>query len=191
MMLPRPCPPSVAVDRAKRMLGRQEPYALGAGDHHPGKLDEPFTNGGCDCYGFVTWCYELPRHRPGYNRGSWSSVEDDANCDSIIEQSEHIHEVIDRLFESVDHPAIGDLLVWPSIRDQHKRVRIGHVSIVVELAAEWDPTAPAYDHLRVIQCQAGSRPAIQLSSGALWLHRETFRGGHDKRWRTRILRAVP
>ncbi len=194
----RPCSAAEAVQRALLLLERSEGYVLGTGDYLPAaSVDLPFTRNklgyGCDCWGFAgAWCYRLPRHRPGFNHGGWASVSDDVNCDSAIESSEHAHELEDRLWESVDHPAFGDLLVYPSIRGpDHTRLRIGHVSIVVGLCAEWDPADPQYGLLTVVQCQSVGAPAIKRTPGIGWLHRESFKGATDHRWRTRILRSVP
>ncbi len=197
MTLPRPCTAAEAVHRASLLLNRTESYVLGTGTYLPAaSVDLPFTRNprgyGCDCYGFVTWCFKTPRHRPGYNHGKWATVSDDVNCDSSIEQAEHFHEIEDRLWESVDRPALGDLLVYPSIRGPDRtRLRIGHVGIIVKLCAEWDPKEPQYGLLTVIQCQSLGAPAIKLSTGVGWLHRESFKGGVDKAWRSRILRSVP
>ncbi len=96
----------------------------------------------------------------------------------------------DRLFEVVDRPGLGDLLVYPSIRGpDRKRIRIGHVGIVTKLCAEWDPQAPQYGELQVVQCQASKRPAVMKGPGMGWLMRETFKGMRDNAWRTRILRV--
>lgn len=198
MTLPRPCSAAEAIQRAVSVVGRPDPYVLGCGDYvpaSPGAL--PFTTNahgtGCDCWGLAgSWCWKLPRHRPGYNHGAWATVADDVNCDSAIEQSEHRHELADILWESVDYPALGDLLVFPSIRGPDgRRIRIGHVGLVVGLCAEWDPAMPQYGLLEVVQCQAGTQPAIKRGPGMAWMHRELFKGAVDHAWRTRILRAVP
>ncbi len=180
------------------LVGRPEPYVLGTGDFHPTQTaDLPWTTNayghGSDCWGYAgAWCLKLPRHRQGYNHGAWSTVSDDQNCDSAIEQAEHIHETEDRVWQSVDHPALGDLLVFPSIRGPDgKRIRIGHVGIVTGLCAEWSPLDPQYGLLEVVQCQASRQPAVMRGPGTAWLMRDTFKGMHDKKWRTRILRAVP
>lgn len=185
-----PCSPTEAVARALSMVGRTEPYVLGTGDF---RTDSPlpFTTNvrgyGCDCWGLAgAWAYQLKRHRAGFNKGAWATVSDDINTDSAIEDAEHNQE----LFEVVDVPQLGDLVVFPSIRESGKRVRIGHVGIVVGVPAEWDPAAPQYDKLDVVQCQASSKPAIKRGSGQAWMWRESFRGKTDRRWRTRLLRVT-
>lgn len=197
MSAPRPCPALEAVDRALRMVGRRERYVLGCGDYEPGAArDEPFTTNklghGCDCWGLAgAWAYKLPRHRPGYNKGPWATVSDDINCDAAIEQAEHAA-AADRLWEVVDRPRPGHLLVYPSIRDDSgKRIRIGHVGIVVDVPAEWDPKGPQYGLVTVVQCQATRAPAIIKGPGTAWFGREHFRGMINTAWRTRILRVVP
>lgn len=189
----RPCSAAEAIQRAVRFVGAPQPYVLGCGDYRPGSHDEPWTvNGkglGSDCWGYAgAWCYKLPRHRPGFNHGPWATVSDDINTDSAIEDGEHKQ----GLFEVVDRPSLGDLLVYPSIRSQdHKRLRIGHVGIVVGLCAEWDPAAPQYGELQVVQCQAARKPAVMRGPATGWLFRDRFRGLIDETWRTRVLRVKP
>lgn len=195
-MNPRPCSSAEAIQRAVAHVGRGT-YGLGKGGYDPKHADSPFANVNgidmADCWAFAgSYCYRVPLHREGYNRGAWATVSDDVNCDAAIEQAEHPHDLTDRLWESVDHPALGDLLVFPSIRGPDgKRIRIGHVGIVVGLCAEWDPAEPQYGLLDVVQCQSSSKPAIKRGPGIGWLNRETFRGAVDPKWRTRILRSVP
>lgn len=192
---PRPCDPSLAVIRALSLVGRLEPYVLGTGDYHPTSVvDLPFTRNsigyGCDCWGFAgAWCYKLPRHRPGYNKGAWATVADDLNCDSAIEQAEHAA-AGDRVWELVTGaPKVGDLMVMPSIRDKDgHRIRIGHVKIAVAVPAEWDPEKPQFDLIQTVECHAG-HPAI-LKGVGFRSTGETYRGLTDPAWRVRLLRAV-
>ncbi len=177
------------------LVNSKEPYVLGTGDWRPGAEDLPWTTNakghGSDCWGYAgAWSYKLPRHRPGFNKGSWASVTDDINTDSAIEQAEH-GAATDRLFEVATTPALGDLLVYPSIRGpDHKRLRIGHVGIIVKLCAEWDPEMPQYGELEVVQCQASRKPAVMRGPGVGWLFRDKFKGMIDEAWRTRILRVT-
>ncbi len=183
-----------AVNRAHSMVGRGV-YQLGAGGYNA-KRQGAFTakNGypeACDCSGFVTWCYRLPRHREGFNHGAWSSVSDDISTDSIVEDAEHRGD----LFEIASRPEPGDLLVYPAIREGKLRKRIGHVGIVVDasLCLEWSLEFPAYDLLRVVQCSPG-KPAIKETSGAIWQFRNLVTPGQrnsaqDAKWRTRVVRV--
>ena len=100
MTEPRPVSPAEAVKRAMSMVGsRNGVYWLGTGNYRPvfvdGKLvDRPFTEAtdkagnvhlGTDCAGFaLSWCWKLPRHRPGYNKHGAFDVEDDVNSNSAI-----------------------------------------------------------------------------------------------------------
>ena len=194
MVRPVPCSSAEAIQRAVLLVGAKEPYILGTGDYRPGADDLPWTRNakglGSDCWGYAgAWCYKLPRHRPGFNKQPKATVADDINTDSAIEQAEYAG-ATDRLFEVVDRPALGDLLVYPSIRGPDgKRLRIGHVGIVVKLCAEWDPEAPQYGELEVVQCQASRKPAVMRGPGVGWLFRDKFKGVIDEAWRTRILRV--
>jgi len=181
-----------AIQRAVKYVGRGT-YGLGKGGYDARRPDDPFQNvngiemADCSAYS-IQYAYKLPAHRPRFNEGGWASVSDDINCDSAIEDGEHHHE----LFDVVDRPRLGDLLVYPSIRDEHgKRIRIGHVGIVVGLCAEWGPATPQFGELTVVQCQAARRPAVMRGPASGWMFREGYRGKVDWAWRTRILRVVP
>lgn len=192
MTAPRPCSPAEAIQRAVRHVGRGT-YGLGRGGYFPSRPDEPWENVNgieqCDCSSLaMKHAYKLAGHRPGFNRGGWSTVSDDINVDSAIEDGEHNHE----LFLAVDTPQLGDLVAFPSIRGPDgKRIRIGHTGIIVGLCAEWDPVAPQFGALEVVQCQASRRPAVIRGPGSGWMWREQFKGFVDHQWRTRLLRLVP
>jgi len=189
----RPCSASEAVQRALSMVGVQMPYVLGTGDYSPNGPDVPWTERdgvlGSDCAGFaISWCYKLPRHRPGYNHGAWASVEDDLNCNSAIEDAEHARE----LFTLASAPQPGDLITYPTIR-LAGHVFIGHVCIVINTtrALSFQFDAPDYSLLDVVHCHGGNgrKPACTTSDGAIW-------NQHDHVWpkpqhRSRLLRAVP
>jgi hypothetical protein len=173
------------------MVGRGWPYVLGTGSEKGATRRQTaaggITQAGFDCWGLAhSYCYGVKRHRPGFNKGLWATVSDDLNCDSSIEDSEHNRE----LFEPVDGPArSGDLLVMPSIRDEHgKRIRIGHVWIVVGVPAEAPPPGQ-YSDYDTVQCQASSRPAIKRGPGPKTDAR-TYKGLTDEAWRIRVLRVV-
>lgn len=184
-----------SVSRALSMVGVKMPYVLGTGDWRPvgpTGADVPWTaNGGAtgsDCAGFaISWCHQLKRHRPGFNRGSWSTVEDDLNCNSAIEDAEHKRE----LFVRAEAPQPGDLVAYPTIRLGGK-VFIGHVCIVVNVSrvAEWDPKFPDYSLLDVAHCHGphGRIPAVTMADGAIW-------NRHDEQWpnawhRSKVIRVA-
>lgn len=190
MSQPRPCLAATAVERTLSLVGKGGQYVLGTGDYL-GDGKPPWTTraglSGSDCAGFaMCWAYKLPRHRPGYNHGAWSSVSDDINCNSGIEDAEHARD----LFELTDTPRLGDLLTYPTFTVSGKRF-IGHVGIVVGVSRvlEWDPAIPQYELLDIAQCKGpnGRAPAVVATDGSVWAH-------HDTLWpklqhRTRILRA--
>lgn len=159
-------------------------YRLGTGNR-----DTP-KGGESDCFGFAfDKCYGVLRHRPGFNHGPWASVEDDLNCNSAIEDSEHKQE----LFLPLSRPEPGALLTYPTIRmkspDGVVHQFIGHVAIIVKVPAEWDPAISRYAELDVIQCCGpnGRKPAILLTNASHW-------DNHDKLWpkpehRTKILKV--
>ena len=168
------------------MVGVMSPYKLGTGDYHPrqtpgGVIDVPWTERdgvvGSDCAGFaISWCHQLKRHRPGFNHGAWATVSDDLNTDSCVEDARHKRE----LFEEITRPEPGCLLVYKSIRlpDHAPPYHlIGHVAIVLEVPAEWDPAHPQYELLTVAQCKGPNRrePAVVKTDGSVWSH-------HDSVW---------
>lgn len=168
-----------ALARAQRMVGMPGAYVLGAGDYRPiGDRDLPFTKHwetgklGCDCWGFVAWAYKQKRYHPGYNHGG--SVEDYINVDSAIEDGHGIRgrEPKAAIWRGITRAEVqpGDLILWPSIRKDGRRVRIGHVGIVEQAAGdnlqEWT----------VLQCS--SLPplgrAIRRTSAGPWNGRAVF-----------------
>ena len=189
---PRPCPPSSAVARALQLLSeptnKTTGYQLGTGDYHAQLPDLPWTgnNGaiGSDCAGFICWCYELVRHRPGFNVGGWATVSHDINTDSACEDADHMRELFAPV---VDAPQLGDLLIYATVpRIGEAGPWMGHVSIVLD-ASQWNPLSWA--SLRVAQCCGpnGRMPAVIATDGSIWDH-------HDATWpthRSRLLRVVP
>lgn len=176
-------------------------YQLGTGD-----CDTP-ENGPSDCAGFaINKCYNIRRHRPGFNVGPWASVSDDINCNSAIEDANHHQE----LFEIITKPEIGCLLTYPTFRikgirswssgthefisHQEKEAvhnYIGHVGIVIAVPAEWHKATSGYGSLTVVQCCGpnGRRPGIIMTNGSHW-------DKHDDIWpkpehRTTMLRVRP
>lgn len=198
--LPRPCPALEAVARAESLLtvpslgNARHPYWLGTGDYM-GEDRGPWTfnNGatGCDCHGLICYCFKTKRHRPGHNKGQWSTVVDHQNCDSAIEDSEHEQ---DLWVPVTDVPQPGDIGVWGSIWIAGKRYRIGHVFIVTSISrlAEWDWAYPSWDHLDGIHVCGGNgrKPAAIRTTGAMWAGRDRVQGlGTRWEWRSRILRS--
>ncbi len=164
-------------------------YKLGTGDCDT-KTGEP-----SDCAGFaINRCYNIRRHRPGFNAGPWASVSDDINCNSAIEDAHHKQELfepvflIDKKFSDVPRP--GDLLTYPTFRIKNALGAtvgpfIGHVGIVVGVPAEWSWGASKWAELTVVQCCGpdGRKPGIVKSSALHW-------DAHDKVWEKPQHRSV-
>jgi len=175
-------------------------YQLGTGDasDHP---DDP-----TDCAGFaINRCYGLKRHRPGFNKGPWASVEDDLNCNSAIEDAEHKQELFTLVFpgpnavakspkmgdaHAFDVPHPGDLITYPTFRlEGHKDPWIGHIAIVTAVPAEWSWGQSTWRELGIVQCCGpnGRRPGIIAGTAGHW-------DLHDSQWpkpehRTRLIRV--
>jgi CHAP domain len=140
-----------ALQRAQSLVNQGE-YILGTGDYRPREdangncIDLPYTqhNGsgpaGADCAGFaVCWCYKVVRHQPGFNHGSWATVSDDINVDSVIEDARHTQE----MGTVIKTPVAGAWLLYPTIRDpRNPQPFIGHVAIIESVPAEFDADAP-------------------------------------------------
>ncbi len=205
MTEPRPCSPAEAVQRALSIIGKGGQYVLGTGDYRPryaaGRLiDVPWTDRagevGSDCAGFaISWCYKLQRHRVGYNRGPWSSVCDDINCNSALEDAQHARDLFCLVEQQDDNrPRVGDLLMYPTFHlAGHPQPLIGHVCIVTSVShvVTWDPAKPRWDLLEVAQCHGpnGFTPGVVATDGSIWSH-------HDAMWpkpehRSHLIRAVP
>jgi hypothetical protein len=184
----RPGSPAAAVDLALHLIGTGV-YELGTGD-----CDTP-AGGPSDCAGFaINRCYNLRRHRPGFNVGAWSSVSDDLNCNSAIEDADHARELFVRVTAGV--PKLGDLLTYPTFSldvGGQRKTWIGHIAIVTGVGRllEWDWGRTTWGDLDVVQCCGpnGRRPGILATDAAHW-------AAHDVTWprpehRSVLLRVVP
>jgi hypothetical protein len=194
------CTSAEAVVRAMVAVqsGKGE-YQLGTGNYNPphvcdscrqtvtNPVDEPWTasNAGpaSDCAGFaICYCWKLVRHRPGFNKGAWSTVEDDINVNSIMEDAVHKQE----LCHVVDFglPMPGDLLCYPTFKSGGHQF-IGHVGIVVDTGLDSRVVySRRWDRLKVAQCHGpnGFQPGAVLTDGSIWLH-------HDAIWPTPLTRT--
>lgn len=174
---------------------------VGKGTYHLGATDNNAALGIFDCNSFaVRYCFGLPGHRPGYNRG-WSadaafpdgaSVVDDINSNSLIEDAYHRQ---DLAFIPAGEPQTGDLLAYPTIHLPGSGAGpwIGHVAIVASCARAraWNPMEPDYSLLDIIECVGpnGNHPAIRRSNGGVFDH-------HSLIWSkpqhmSRLLRIIP
>jgi hypothetical protein len=194
---PRPSSAELAVHRALSVLGQGGEYELGGGDYYPvGGIDLRWTRGRetgqlvSDCSGFaISWCYQIPRHRPGFNHGDWATVSDDVNPNSAIEDADHHRE----LFERAPAPFVGALICYWTIHlSGHELPWIGHVKIVtgVSRVVGWDPERPDWSQLDTAECCGpnGRRPGVVTGTGAGMV-------AHDQPWprpehRTAMLRVV-
>lgn len=153
-------------------------YWLGTGD-----CDTP-REGKSDCAGFaINKCYNIRRHRPGFNKGAWSTVEDDINCNSAIEDSQHKRELFEPVYDFGNNKEIkpGDLLTYPTIRlkDAHGQwlTFVGHVGLIVRVSSGWSLVKGGWKGLTVVQCCGpnGHHPGIVQTTGAHW-------DQHDHDW---------
>ncbi len=181
-MLPRPCASEIAVATARgylvvrvdpltKAIVRSVPseYQLGTGTF-------PDVQPQMDCVGFaVNRCFQLPRHRPGFNKhtaqlapdlAAQLDVEDDINCNSMIGDA-----LTDQdLCEIVTTPAPGCLLVYPTIHlAGHPLPFVGHVAIIVSVArcSTFDVDRPDYSLIDTVQCCGpnGRKPGVLALPG--------------------------
>jgi hypothetical protein len=210
----RPCSAGEAVERARRVIGKGGQYVLGTGDYRPtyisSKLvDLPWTARGeltgSDCAGFaICWCYKLRRHRPGFASGrvpdefrDQSDVDDDINCNSLLEDALTAQEICCIVESGIPQP--GDLIVYPSLRltlkDGSLFKTIGHIGIVLGnsriIGNAWTWQDPPYHLLDVAQCKGPNerKPAVIQTDGSIW-------SAHDDKWpkpahRSRVVRMKP
>lgn len=168
--------------RMEKMEGVDMPYVLGTGDYLPSHgVDLPWTQRikdkmiGGDCAGVaMSWAEGIARHRPGLNRGPWSTVSDDLNTNSGIEDAEHEGDLYTLVIGDDLQP--GDLLCYPTImlrnaddtdwlRDPHGEILkwIGHVQMLAKAPPTgWHRGKNRWRELEILHCHGGDgrRPAV-------------------------------
>jgi hypothetical protein len=120
-----------AVARARRIAAKPSTYVLGAGGRDP-QASTPFTkrNGvlGSDCVGFTSWCLGHDRFQPE----TFDLYDGWINTDSLMADARGARQ----WYREVDVPAPGDVVVFPSLHAGGKRIRIGHIALVVEVPGD-------------------------------------------------------
>jgi hypothetical protein len=203
------CTSAEALTRARKIIGHGGQYILGTGDYlgshslanvPSGLSESPWTEAtagvGSDCAGFICWAFKKKRHRPGFNKGAWSTVEDDINCNSLLEDSVHLQQLCTRVNpgESIK---VGDCLAWPTFRlrafaEPHEVLTfVGHIGMVDYVPSDFvfSTTNPTLWHrLGIIQCHGPNHftPGVVETDGSIW-------GRHDELWgkeehRTHVIR---
>lgn len=159
-----------ALVRARAIMGTGG-YRLGGTDlpkPDPGRPGKYLLGWLMDCIGAVLWAYDIPRHRPGFNRGAFATVSDDINTDSAIQDSRHAQE----MFQEVAPEAIqmGDLVIYES--DHAHGVRWGHVGLIASVTAVVRPGFRATRRVRVLQCHGpdGARMLVETGLDIFQLH---------------------
>lgn len=151
---------------------------IGCGTYKLGALDSDADNLVFDCFSFaVRYAFGLDGHRPGFNRdwkvdwmtGATATVVDDLNSNSAVENAlfgdRELFEVV------VGPPRLGDIIAAPTIHlVGHPEPWIGHAVIVSGIGrgnGVWDPQAPTYAMLDIIECRGPNErnPAIRQTNG--------------------------
>lgn len=145
--------------------GGKDPFAQHPGSWSPPDNQKmPWSSGGawtCDCSGFVSWCLGIDRYQPEFpHYGGWVST------DSILMDARTGGD----WFEEIPAPELGCVVVYGGARRKGKRIRVGHVGLVVDpLPAEWDKN---WSDLRVIHCSSGNGrrfgQAVWETDGRIW-----------------------
>ncbi len=129
--------------RARSAAGRQTRYQLGEGGMNPGAAMPGTPSRGCDCSGFVCWCFGIRRqtNHPLYVRFNSGWI----NTDAMVHDAQHPT----GFFTQLEGPSVGCMVVFPSKRPQRA---YGHVGLV---------TAVRNGKVhKVIHCSSGNFTAL-------------------------------
>lgn len=169
-----PCSAEEAVQRMLALeASRKGEYVWGAGHYDPERpelLGQTTVGGrtGWDCAGAaISYAYRLARHRPGFNRQAWATVEDDINVDSVLEDADPERGGRGELGELVTTPAPGILLLTPTIRIPEEHFdEPGHVRLIID-ASKWDPSRPRWADVIYLECRGpnGRSPGVVRDTG--------------------------
>lgn len=165
-----------AVERARRLTFKPSVYILGAGGRDP-KAETPFTKKegklGSDCVGFTCWCLGHDRYQPS----TFPLYDGWINTDSLMLDARGRR----TWYTDVATPQPGDVVVFPSIHNNGKRIRMGHIGLVVEVptgmpAGVWSrhDRREWLERVRVIDCAGASGRRLrghaiaETSAAASW-----------------------
>lgn len=96
-----------------------------------------------DCVGFAIWCMGAKR-----KLSTFAEYHGSINTDSMLLDAAHTRSHFDR----VTMPFRGCLIVMPGVMKDGKRVKPGHVGVVVEVDPAFDPAHPRLELVRVAHC---------------------------------------
>jgi hypothetical protein len=175
---------AAAVARAKLHVGRLK-YVLGLGGRYPQAETPETKNGktGCDCSGFVAWCFGYDRYQEHFPFGGW------INTDAMIFAARRGGE----WFDETELPHVGSLVVFPGI-DLNKdgaRERVGHVGVVSAIEGG---SGSIWERMKVIHCSSGNQKrfgyAVAETNGGVFANREKFSGQENPRWKSTFLTVL-
>lgn len=144
--------------RLKGYNGGKDPTAADPADRWTAK-GKKTVNVTCDCAGAAAWCSGYDRYQPdrfAHIYGGW------INTDSmIIDASTDA-----RCFVALDRPTPGAMIVCRSGSRGH---RIGHVGVIVEVPAEWDPNErECWEAIVVVDVAGRKGRANMQTTGRGW-----------------------
>lgn len=142
------------LQRARRALGRDTIYSLGAGGMKPsGELDRL-----CDCSGFVAWAIGIPRQLPPTS-GGWLDTDAYHRGGAPVFAG-----LLTQVPAGKARP--GDLYVYPDYVSNGKK-RQGHMGIISRVDGQGTPTHVI--HCSVSNDKAGD--AVQETAPRAWIAR--------------------
>ncbi|HWR57787.1 MAG TPA: CHAP domain-containing protein [Thermodesulfovibrionales bacterium] len=128
------------LSRARSVSGKGIRYKLGSGGIKASSMTPANNVNECDCSGYVAWCLGLSRmtDNPVYQKfnGGW------INTDAIVNDAN----ATVGIFERMDTPKAGCLIVYPSSKPT---TAVGHVGIVTAVTQKGEVS-------KVIHCSSGN-----------------------------------
>ena len=129
-----------------------------------------FLNRTADCIGGATWCGGFDRYQPDI----FPFFEGSINCDSMLMDARHKQ----TCFKIVPTPLIGAFMVYDSedYDGDGQRDRVGHISVIIEIPAEFDPKERAcWAAIKAVDvANRGRNRANEKTTGLVWF-------GNDRR----------
>lgn len=96
-----------------------------------------------DCVGFAMWCVGAKR-----KLSTFAEYQGSINTDSMLLDARRTRSH----FDPVEQPFRGCLIVMPGVVRDGKRVRAGHVGVVVAVDPAFDPRAPRLELVTIAHC---------------------------------------
>lgn len=170
--------------RTRSQIGLKTKYLLGGGVFKANRHSCQDASGSCDCSAFACWALGVDKQGSyPYLVGPGQPVQPGNQwygTDNIVNDAVHLAV---GLFQKVDAPAPGALIVFPSQKAAGGKSTPGHVGIVTEVRADGS--------LRVVHCSSrnfkAKGDAIQETDDAVF----KGRNGLIYAWCSKIVAVAP